>query len=178
MKADRRRLRPGRKERMSSAGGVRGNRGVRMRELSLGILPAAGPSQAVGAEGGSCGLSRGCSRGRDGHRATPQLCHVRVTIRRGRPISIWKMNWAGNVRWGIEWAACPARGSEEEMRRCGQRTDTGDRKGARPDLGLRTRPACLALLTSLCVLVCGADAVWDSYFVPGVTSGFSFVSSA
>lgn len=139
-----------------------------MRELSLGILPAAGPSQAVGAEGGSCGLSRGCSRGRDGHRATPQLCHVRVTIRRGRPISIWKMNRA----------ACPARGSEEEMRRCGRRTDTGDRKGAHPDLGLRTRLTCLALLTSLCVLVRGADAVWDSYFVPGVTSGFSFVSSA
>lgn len=29
-----------------------------------------------------------------------------------------------------------------------------------------------------CVLLHGGDAVWDSYFAPGVTSGFSSVSSA
>lgn len=163
---------------MSPAGGVRGNRGTRTRELSSGILPTAGPSQAVGAEGGSRGLGRCCSRGRDGHRVTPQMCHARVTIRRGRPISVWKMNRAGNVRWGVEWAACPATGSEEELRRRGRGTDPGDGKGASPDLGLRTRPAGLALLASLRVLVRGVDAVWDSYVVPGVTSGFSLVSSA
>lgn len=79
---------------------------------------------------------------------TPQMCPVRVITRRGRPISIWKMDWAGNIRWGIEWAARPARGSEETMGRRGRRMDAGDRKGASPDLGVQTRPSCLALPSS------------------------------